>query len=119
MLNTFSNTTDNFIVVQATGYLTDSPSAEENNAFQVALRASFGGINVSAVYANVVARNGTERPIILVNRTDIISGSYGVGYEVHCRGYFIWLFPHLDQPTVAQFSSVMPIIPMRNVSMLN
>lgn len=79
MLNNFSNTTDNFIVVQATGYLTDSPSAEENNAFQVALSALYGGINVSAAFASVVSRNGTERPIILINRTDITSGSYGVG----------------------------------------
>ena len=118
MLNTFSNTTDNFIVVQGTGYLTDSPSAEENNAFQVVLSTSYGGVNVSAAFANVVSRNGTERPIILVNRMDITSGSYGMGYELNWRRYLI-SFLHLDQPTVAKFSSVMPIIPTQNVSMLS
>lgn len=79
ILNNFVNTTDNFIVVEATGYLTDSPSAEENNAFQVVLSASYSGANVSTAFASVVSRNGTERPVILVNRTDITSGSYGMG----------------------------------------
>ena len=80
MLNTFSSTTDNFIFVQATGYLTDSPSAEQNNFFQVALTASYGGINVSTSYSNVVSRNGTEKPVMFVNHTDITTGIYGIGY---------------------------------------
>ncbi|CAF0916171.1 unnamed protein product [Rotaria sp. Silwood1] len=79
MLNTFSNTTDNFIIVQANGYLTDSPLAEENSTFSMVLTAIYGGINVSNSFSNVVSRNGTERPIMFVNHTDITSGIYGIG----------------------------------------
>lgn len=78
-MNTFPNATDNFIIVEATGYLTDSPSAEQNNAFQVVLSASYAGANMSTTFVNVVSRNGTERPVMTVNRTDITSGSYGIG----------------------------------------
>ncbi len=83
MLNNFSNTTDNFIYVQATGYLTDSPSAEQNNFFKVMLSATYGGTSVSASYSDVVSRNGTEQPVMLINHTDITSGSYGIGYADH------------------------------------
>ncbi|CAF2512453.1 unnamed protein product [Rotaria sp. Silwood2] len=79
MLNTFSNITDNFIVVQANGYLTDSPLAEENSTFSVVLTAIYGGINVSNSFLSVVSRNGTEQPIMFINHTDITSGSYGIG----------------------------------------
>ena len=83
MLNNFSNATDNYIYVQATGYLTDSPSAEQNNFFQVMLTANYGGSTVTASYSDVVVRNGTEQPVMLVNHTDITSGTYGIGYEDH------------------------------------
>ncbi len=79
--NTFSNTTDNFIFVQATGYLTDSPSAESNDVFKLGLTATYGGINISNTFLNVVWRNGTEKPIMSVNHTDITSGVYGIGLE--------------------------------------
>jgi hypothetical protein len=79
MQNTFSNTTDNFIFVRATGYLTDSPLAEQNYAFSIGLTATYGGSNLSQSFSNVVSRNGTERPIMLVNHTDITSGVYGLG----------------------------------------
>ncbi|CAF3641121.1 unnamed protein product, partial [Rotaria sp. Silwood2] len=74
MLNTFSNITDNFIVVQANGYLTDSPLAEENSTFSVVLTAIYGGINVSNSFLNVVSRNGTEQPIMFINHTYITIG---------------------------------------------
>lgn len=79
--NTFSNATDNYIWVQTQGYLTDSPSAEANFTFSVSLTTIYAGINISTSFSNVVSRNGTERPIISVNHTDITSGVYGVGYE--------------------------------------
>ncbi|CAF3632430.1 unnamed protein product [Rotaria sordida] len=79
MKNIFSNTTDNFIFIQANGYLTDSPLAEENFAFNVVLTAIYGGINVSNSFSNVVTRDGTEQPIMFVNHTDITSGIYGIG----------------------------------------
>lgn len=79
-MNTFSNTTDNFIFVKATGYLTDSPSAEQNNNFNVVLTTNYGGIISSNSYSNFVSRNGTERPVMFVNHTDITNGTYGIGY---------------------------------------
>ncbi len=79
ILNTFSNTTDNFIVVQATGYLTDSPSAEANNFFKLVLTTNYGGINNSNSFTDVVSRNGTEKPVMFINHTDITSGTYGIG----------------------------------------
>ena len=81
MKQTFSNATDNFILVQATGYLTDSPSAEQNVPFSLMLTATYGGNNVSTAYSNVVARNGSEQPLMLVSHTDITSGLYMMGYE--------------------------------------
>lgn len=79
MQNSFSNTTDNSILVQATGYLTDNPSAEQGFTFNVGLTAIFGTTNSSNLYSDVVVRNGTERPVMFVNHTDITSGSYGIG----------------------------------------
>lgn len=79
MFNNFSIATDNFIDVQATGYLTDSPAAEENTGFDVILKATFGGNNISTSFQNIVSRNGTEQPIMYVNRTDLTSGPYGIG----------------------------------------
>ncbi|CAF4036975.1 unnamed protein product [Adineta steineri] len=77
--NNFSNLTDNFIYVQATGYLTDCPAAEQNTTFTVGLNAMYAGNNISKTYSQVVARNGTEKPVMLVNHTDITSGNYGMG----------------------------------------
>ena len=79
--NIYSNTTDNFIWVQAFGYLTDSPLADENATFSVALTAIYGKVNSSSSFTNVVLRNGTEKPVMFVNHTDITSGAYGIGYE--------------------------------------
>ncbi|CAF0926773.1 unnamed protein product [Adineta steineri] len=79
MQNNFSNLTDNFIYVQATGYLTDCPAAEQNTTFTVGLNAMYAGHNISKTYSQVVARNGTEKPVMLVNHTDITSGNYGMG----------------------------------------
>jgi hypothetical protein len=78
-LNTFSNTTDNFISIQAIGYLTDSPTAEQNTGFNVVLTANYGGHNLTTSYSDVVSRNGTEKPVMFVNHTDITSGIYGIG----------------------------------------
>jgi hypothetical protein len=83
LLSNFSNATDNYIYVQATGYLTDCPSAEQNNFFQVMLTANYGASTLTASYSDVVTRNGTEQPVMLVNHTDITSGTYGIGYEDH------------------------------------
>ena len=80
IISNFSNATDNFIAVRATGYLTDNPSAETNFAFTVGLTATFVGLNITQTYSNVVSRNGTERPIMIVNRTDLTSGTYLMGY---------------------------------------
>jgi hypothetical protein len=59
--------------------LTDSPSAEANYSFSIGLNATYGGITVSQSYSDVVQRNGTEKPVMLVNHTDITSGVYGIG----------------------------------------
>ncbi|CAF4750824.1 unnamed protein product, partial [Rotaria magnacalcarata] len=79
MQNSSSNATDNSIFVQATGYLTDSPLAEANFTFHIALTATYGTTNSSNSCSDVVLRNGTEQPIMFVNRTDITSGNYGIG----------------------------------------
>ncbi|UJR30625.1 hypothetical protein I4U23_018150 [Adineta vaga] len=75
----FSNATDNFIVVRAMGYLTDSPAAEENYVFSVSLTATYAGSNRTQAYSHAVSRNGTELPVMIVNRTDLTSGTYGIG----------------------------------------
>ncbi len=59
--------------------MTDSPLAETNYAFSIGLTATYGAITVSQSYSDVVQRNGTEKPVILVNHTDITSGVYGIG----------------------------------------
>ena len=79
MLNNFSNLTDNFITIQATGYLTDSPAAEDNTGFDVILKVTYGGVNMLNSIQDIVSRNGTEQPIMYVNRTDLTSGPYAIG----------------------------------------
>ena len=74
-----SNATDNFIYLQATGYLTDSPLAEENFGFDFVLMANYGSMNISTSYSHQVVRNGTERPVMYINHTDLSSGNYGSG----------------------------------------
>lgn len=79
----FSNLTDNFIVVQALGYLTDSPTADTNNSFTMRLLATFAGRNASQSYAHAVMRNGTEKPDMIVTYTQLTSGPYAPGYVTH------------------------------------
>lgn len=79
MQQTSSNASDNTIFIQATGYLTDSPAAENNFPFTVSLTCFFGSANVSASYNHVVRRNGTEKPMMFLNHTDLTSGPYGPG----------------------------------------
>jgi hypothetical protein len=74
-----SNATDNYIFVEATGYLTDSPPAEDNFAFSLNLIALVGNNNVSTSYTHIVTRNGTEKPMMFISHTDLTSGSYGLG----------------------------------------
>jgi hypothetical protein len=42
---------------------------------------SYGGINNSNSFLNYVLRNGTEKPVMFINHTDITSGTYGIGYK--------------------------------------
>ncbi|CAF3743558.1 unnamed protein product [Rotaria socialis] len=77
--NSSSSATDNYIFVQAIGYLTDSPLAEANFSFNIALTATYGAMNSSNSFSDIVLRNGTEEPIMFINRTDITSGTYGIG----------------------------------------
>lgn len=74
-----SNTSDNSISFRATGYLTDSPLAENNYPFAFTSTIFFGLNNMSASYSHVVSRNGTEKPVMIFNHTDLTSGPYGLG----------------------------------------
>lgn len=74
-----SNTSDNSIVFRASGYLTDSPLAENNFPFALTSTIFFGSNNLSTSYSNIVIRNGTEKPVMILNHTDLTSGPYGLG----------------------------------------
>lgn len=41
----------------------------------------YGGINNSNSFSSYVSRNGTEKPVMFINHTDITSGTYGIGYK--------------------------------------
>lgn len=78
----YSNSTDNYIFFEATAYLTDCPDAENNVRFSLQAFVNFGQASTVANYMSQVIRNGSEKPIMFMNRTDLTSGVYGPGLEI-------------------------------------
>lgn len=78
----YSNSTDNYIFFEATAYLTDCPGAENNVRFSLQAFVNFGQASTVANYMSQVVRNGSEKPIMFMNRTDLTSGVYGPGLEI-------------------------------------